>query len=104
MDIGLPGGDGTMVMQRLHALPQLSGVPVIVLSGRDPLANREAALAAGAAAYLDETRHAGRAHRRRRAGARRDGRPGLTLARSTGSNGRQPVRPTGRAGLEARSW
>jgi DNA-binding response OmpR family regulator len=52
MDIGLPGGDGTKVMQRLHALPRLSAVPVIVLSGRDPVANREAALAAGAAAYL----------------------------------------------------
>jgi DNA-binding response OmpR family regulator len=52
MDIGLPGGDGMMVMQRLHALPQLAGVPVIVLSGRDPATHRDAALAAGAAAYL----------------------------------------------------
>jgi DNA-binding response OmpR family regulator len=52
MDIGLPGGDGMMVMQRLHALPQLAGVPVIVLSGRDPGTHRDAALAAGAAAYL----------------------------------------------------
>ena len=52
MDIGLPGGDGTMVMQRLHSLPQLAGVPVIMLSGRDPEKHRDAALAAGAAAYL----------------------------------------------------
>jgi DNA-binding response OmpR family regulator len=52
MDIGLPGGDGVMVMQRLHALPQLAGVPVIILSGRDPAASRDASLAAGAAAYL----------------------------------------------------
>jgi DNA-binding response OmpR family regulator len=52
MDIGLPGGDGMMVMQRLHALPQLAGVPVVVLSGRDPAKTRDAALAAGAAAYL----------------------------------------------------
>jgi DNA-binding response OmpR family regulator len=52
MDIGLPGGDGTMVMQRLHSLPQLAGVPVIMLSGRDPEKHRETALAAGAAAYL----------------------------------------------------
>jgi DNA-binding response OmpR family regulator len=54
MDIGLPGGDGTMVMQRLHSLPQLAGVPVIMLSGRDPEKHREAALAAGAAAYLSK--------------------------------------------------
>ena len=39
-------------MQRLHSLPQLAGVPVIMLSGRDPEKHREAALAAGAAAYL----------------------------------------------------
>jgi DNA-binding response OmpR family regulator len=52
LDIGLPGGDGLMVMQRLHSLPQLAGVPVIVVSGRDPERNRAAALAAGAAAYF----------------------------------------------------
>lgn len=52
MDLGLPGGDGMMVMQRLHALPQLSGVPVVVISGRDPAAHKDAALAVGAAAYL----------------------------------------------------
>jgi DNA-binding response OmpR family regulator len=52
MDIGLPGGDGMMVMQRLHSLPKLAGVPVIVLSGRDPERHRDDALAAGAAAYL----------------------------------------------------
>ena len=51
MDIGLPGGDGMMVMQRLHSLPQLAGVPVIMLSGRDPEKHRDEALAAGAAAY-----------------------------------------------------
>jgi len=54
MDIGLPGGDGMMVMQRLHSLPQLAGVPVIVLSGRDPERHRDDALAAGAAAYLSK--------------------------------------------------
>lgn len=54
LDIGLPGGDGLMVMQRLHSLPQLAGVPVIVLSGRDPEKHRESALAAGAVAYLSK--------------------------------------------------
>jgi DNA-binding response OmpR family regulator len=52
LDIGLPGGDGTTVMRRLHALPQLAGVPVLMLSGRDPAAYREEALKAGAVAYL----------------------------------------------------
>jgi len=52
LDVGLPGGDGATVMQRLHALPQLAGVPVLFLSGRDPAAYREAALKAGAVAYL----------------------------------------------------
>jgi DNA-binding response OmpR family regulator len=52
LDIGLPGGDGLMVMQRLHSLPQLAGAPVIMLSGRDPEKNRDAALAAGAVAYF----------------------------------------------------
>ena len=52
LDIGLPGGDGITVMQRLHAMPHLAGVPVLMLSGRDPAKYREAALKAGAAAYL----------------------------------------------------
>jgi DNA-binding response OmpR family regulator len=52
LDIGLPGGEGTLVMKRLHGLPQLAAVPMVILSGRDPAKHREAALAAGAAAYL----------------------------------------------------
>ena len=52
MDLGMPGGDGLTVMQRLHALPQLSAVPVVVITGHDPAARKEACLAAGAAAYL----------------------------------------------------
>ena len=52
LDIGLPGGDGTTVMRRLHAMPQLAGVPALMLSGRDPAKYREAALKAGAVAYL----------------------------------------------------
>jgi DNA-binding response OmpR family regulator len=52
MDIGLPGGDGVTVMQRLHSLPQLAGVPVIMVSGRDPEKSRDGALAAGAIAYF----------------------------------------------------
>ena len=52
LDVGLPGGDGSMVMKRMHALPQLAGVPVVMISGRDPERYRDEALAAGAVAYL----------------------------------------------------
>ena len=52
MDIGLPGGDGVTVMQRLHALPRLAGVPVVMLSGRDPRQYRDRAIDAGAVGYL----------------------------------------------------
>ena len=52
LDIALPGGDGTAVMERLHGLPQFATVPVVMLSGMDPKKYREAALAAGAVAYL----------------------------------------------------
>ena len=54
MDVGLPGGDGVTVMQRLHALPRLAGVPVVVLSGRDPQQHRERAIQAGAVGYLEK--------------------------------------------------
>ena len=52
LDIGLPGGDGTTVMQRLHAMPQLAGIPVLILSGRDSAEYRNATLKPGAVAYL----------------------------------------------------
>jgi DNA-binding response OmpR family regulator len=52
MDFGLPGGDGITVMQRLHALPRLAAVPIIMVSGRDPEGCRDDALAAGAVAYF----------------------------------------------------
>ncbi len=54
LDIGLPGGEGTLVMRRLHAMPQLAGVPVVIVSGRDPQKYSAAALADGAAAYLSK--------------------------------------------------
>jgi len=54
LDIDLPGGDGTTVMQRLHALPQLAGLPVLILSARDPADDRDAALEAGAVAYVNK--------------------------------------------------
>lgn len=54
LDIGLPGGEGFMVLQRLRSLVPLASIPVIVLSGRDPESNEERALQAGAKAFLQK--------------------------------------------------
>lgn len=54
LDLGLPVGDGFVVLDRLQKSDALSAVPVIVLSARDPQANEERALKAGAAAYFQK--------------------------------------------------
>jgi DNA-binding response OmpR family regulator len=54
LDLGLPAGDGFMVMERLLAMPSLAVIPIIVVSARDVLANKERALKAGAKAYLQK--------------------------------------------------
>ena len=54
LDLGLPGGDGFTVMDRMRNFSSLSVLPVIVVSARDPEANKDRALSAGAEAYFQK--------------------------------------------------
>jgi DNA-binding response OmpR family regulator len=54
LDLGLPAGDGFVVMERLKLIPSLSVIPIIVVSARAGLANQERALKAGAKAFLQK--------------------------------------------------
>ena len=54
LDLGLPAGDGFSVLERLKANAILSSIPVIVLSGRDRVGNRDRAIKAGAKTFLQK--------------------------------------------------
>jgi DNA-binding response OmpR family regulator len=54
LDLGLPVGDGFVVLDRLQSIDALSSIPIIVLSARDPQSNEERALKAGAAAFFQK--------------------------------------------------
>ena len=54
LDLGLPAGDGYVVMTRLKRNPSLSVIPVIVVSARDVRGNKDRAIAAGALVYLQK--------------------------------------------------
>src|ERR1700688_4697713 len=52
LDLGLPVGDGFVVLDRLQNNDALAGVPVIVLSARDPQSNEQQSLKAQVAAFF----------------------------------------------------
>ncbi len=52
LDLGLPGGDGYHVLERLKTLTPTSSTPVIVLSAKDPQVHEARSLAAGADAFF----------------------------------------------------
>src|SRR6202051_2568779 len=54
LDLGLPVGDGFVLLDRLQKSDKVAGVSVVVLSARDPQTNEERALKAGAAAFFQK--------------------------------------------------
>src|SRR5687767_7308937 len=54
LDLGLPAGDGFIVLDRFRENPSLSVIPVIVVSARDIHGNKERALEAGAKAFVQK--------------------------------------------------
>ncbi len=54
LDLGLPAGDGFVVLERLQKDDKLSTIPVIVLTARDPQSSERRALQSGAAAFFQK--------------------------------------------------
>ena len=54
LDLGLPGGDGFVVLKRFRQHTTLSLKPIIVLTARDPETSEKRALDAGANAFFQK--------------------------------------------------
>jgi CheY-like chemotaxis protein len=52
LDLSLPAGDGYLVIERLRAMPALEGIPIIVVSARDPVTEQERLAQSGADAFF----------------------------------------------------
>ena len=54
LDLGLPGGDGFVVLQRMRSLASTVALPVVVVTARPVQTNRALALERGAVAFLQK--------------------------------------------------
>jgi two-component system KDP operon response regulator KdpE len=54
LDLGLPAGDGYLVMERLSNVESLATIPVIVFTARDEEGHKEESLKAGAKAFFQK--------------------------------------------------
>lgn len=54
LDLGMPSGDGFVVLKQLQDSDALSTIPVIVLTARDPQFNEWKTLQAGATAFFQK--------------------------------------------------
>jgi DNA-binding response OmpR family regulator len=54
LDLGLPAGDGFVVLDRLQRDDKLSTIPVIVLTARDPESSEQPVFEAGASAFFQK--------------------------------------------------
>lgn len=54
LDLGLPGGNGLMVLQRLKANTPLSCIPVIIVTAEEPQVAEARCIEAGAVAFLQK--------------------------------------------------
>jgi len=54
LDLGIPAGDGYLVMERLDNIDALASIPVIVFTARDEEGHRQRAFEAGAKAFFQK--------------------------------------------------
>ena len=54
LDIGLRGGDGFLIMQRLRSIDELDPIPAILITGQEPSLNRKRAQEECAFAYFQK--------------------------------------------------
>lgn len=54
LDLGLPGGGGLSLLERMRLMPQLALIPVVIVSAHERSVAEPSALKAGAAAFFQK--------------------------------------------------